>query len=179
MNVTPQNRQQILTVVALAAVALWLGDRLLFTPLAKSWQDRSARIVELRKSIAQGKQLLANERTFRSRWEGMRTNTLPAEVSAAEERMVKPFYDWVQQSRVSITSIKPQWKRTAEEYATLECQVDVTGSLSALAKFLYSVEKDPLGLKIESLQLTSKNDDGSQLSLGLLVTGLQLNSTEP
>jgi len=42
------NRQQLLAVVAGAAVALWAGDKLILSPLTQSWKERAARIVSLR-----------------------------------------------------------------------------------------------------------------------------------
>ena len=112
------NRQQLLTVVALAVVAFWLSDKLIFTPLTNSWRDRSVRIDRLRKSVDGGTQLLKRETSIRGRWAGMRTNTLPTEVSAAESAVLRSFDRWSDASRVSITSIKPQWKHDADDYTT-------------------------------------------------------------
>jgi hypothetical protein len=67
------NRQQLLAVVAGAAVALWAGDKLILSPLTQSWKERAARIVELRKTVTQGAQLLEREQSIRRRWESMRT----------------------------------------------------------------------------------------------------------
>jgi hypothetical protein len=179
MNLNPQNRQQLLGIIALAAVAIWAGDRLVLTPLVQSWRDRSAGIVELRKSVRDGRQLLERERTIRDRWEGMRTNTLPREASEAQGRVIKAFDQWSQASRVSVTSVDPHWKHNADEYSTLECRVDGFGSLATITRFLYEIEKDPLALKVDSLSLTASESNGSQLKFGLMVSGLLLISTEP
>jgi len=87
----------------------------------------------------------------------MRTNTLPIETSAAESLVLKAFDRWSQESRISITSIKPQWKHNADEYMTLECRVDAFGNLPTLTRFLYDVEKDPLALKIDALEITTRD----------------------
>jgi hypothetical protein len=52
---------------------------------------------------------------------------------------------------------------------------DVSGSLPAITHFLYQVERDPLGVKVDSLELTTRNTDGSQLALVIQVSGLLLN----
>jgi len=57
---------------------------------------------------------------------------------------------------------------------TLECRVDAFGNLSALTRFLYDVEKDPLALKVDALEITTRDNDGQQLSLALQVSGLLL-----
>lgn len=175
MNVN--RRQQLLAVAAGLALAVLIGDRLVLTPLTASWKARSARIVDLRKRLSQGQVLIAREHTIRDRWDSMRTNTLPTEPSLAQDRLLQAFERWAGDSRVGINSIRPQWKHSADDYVTLECQVDATGSMPALTKFLHNLESDSLGIKVESLEITARDDAGEQLALALLVSGLQLPET--
>src|SRR5438046_3009052 len=155
-----KNRQQILGVVAIAAVALFASDKLLISPLTRSWKERAARLVDLKKSVSQGKLLLDREAPIRERWESMRTNMLPSNLSVAESKVLKAFDRWSQEARLKISSIKPQWKRAGEEYMTLECRADAIGSMDALTRFLYEVEKDPLALRLEAIEITSHDNDG-------------------
>lgn len=175
MNVDLKNRQQLLAVIAIGAIALLAGDRLLFTPLAARWRERSDQVAALRKSYAQGAQLLQRDKVLQSRWNTMLAHVLSNDVSAAGGQVYAAFDRWSQDSRVGITSIKPQWKRAAEDYATLECRVDASGSLPALTRFLYDIEHDPMALRIEDVGLTARDDNGQQLSLALQVSGLVLN----
>jgi hypothetical protein len=173
MNLT--RRQQLLGILAITALALWACDRLVFTLLTQSWKARSTRIAELKKSFSQGRLLLERETPIRSRWETMRTNTLSSQASQAEGQVLKAFDRWSQDSRVGINSIRPQWRRNAEDHATLECRVDAFGSLSALTRFLYEIEKDPLALKVDSVEIAARDDSGEQLALALQVSGLLLS----
>jgi hypothetical protein len=174
-----KNRQQMLAIAAIAGIALLASDRLLISPLTKRWKERSTRIADLKKSVTQGAQLLERERVIQARWDSMRTNTLPDNASAAENEMLKAFERWSQESRISISSIKPQWKRIGEDSVTLEYRADALGSMPALTRFLYEVEKDPLAIKVEGVEITSRDNDGQQLSLGLQVSGLLLGTPEP
>src|SRR5262249_49455941 len=115
------------------------------------------------------------ETQIRERWESMRTNTLPENTSEAENEVLRAFDRWSEDSRISISSIKPQWKRAGDDYLTVEYRADALGSMQALARLLYNVEKDPLALKVESVEITSRDDRGQQLSLALQVSGLLLN----
>jgi hypothetical protein len=173
------NRQQFLVILAGLSVALLLGDRLVVTPLTRLWKDRSDRIAELDKEVSQGTLLIDREQIIRHRWESMRTNTLPGNASTAENLVLKSFDRWSKTSQISITSIKPQWRQSGENYLTLECRADGFGSLDAITRFLFEVEKDPLALKVESVELAARDKDGSQLTLGLQVSGLLLNAKEP
>ena len=133
----------------------------------------------LRKSVTHGQQLLDRERVLKARWDSMRTNALPGAMSAAEGRVLKAFDDWSQTSRVSVNSVKPQWKHPDDDYLTLDCRVDATGNLAAITRFIYEVERDPLALKVDGIELTAREGEGGQLSLALQVSGLFLNVTSP
>jgi len=170
-----ENRQRLLAILAAVGVGLLVADRLIITPLASGWKDRTDRILELKKSIAKGTLVLQRENRIRERWDSMRTNTLPENVSEAENEVLRAFERWSEDSRISISSIKPQWKRVGDDYMTLECRADAAGSIQALSRFLFNVEKDPLALKVEAVEITSRDDTGRQLSLALQVSGLLLN----
>ena len=177
MNIN--NRQQVLAILAIAAIALLLGDRMVVTPLAKAWKERGQRVVSLKKSISQGELLLDRDKRIREQWGGMRTNTLPVNLSAAENEVLKAFNRWSEDSRISISSIKPQWKRNAEDYMLLECRADTFGTIDALARFLYEIERDSLALRVESLEVTARDNNGQQLAMAVQVSGLLLTPEEP
>jgi len=169
-----KNRQQWLVILAAVGAALLIGDKLVLTPLAASWQARSKQIAELTKQVSQGSLLVSRDSVIRDRWDKMRNSTLPEEVSAAENEVLRAFERWSQESRISISSIKPQWKRAGDDFMTLECRADAFGSIQAVTRFLYEVEKDPLALRVEAVEITARDNDGQQLTIGLQVSGLQL-----
>ena len=169
-------RQRRLTVLAISVVALFAADKLAYTPLASAWRGRSQQIEELRRRVAEGSSLLDRGPVLRRRWEQMRSRTLPDNASIAEQRLLKAFDSWSRESRVGITAITPQWKQDADDHMTLECRVDATGSLEAVRRFLYAAEKDPLALKIQSVELAARDNSGQQMALGLQLSGLILTT---
>jgi hypothetical protein len=171
-----KNRQQLLAILAGVTLALLLGDRLIVSPLVRSWTARNNRIAQLHKDIAQGSVLRDREGIIRNRWESMRTNTLPENVSLAENEVLQAFEHWSQVSQISIANIKPQWKQTDDSYLILECRADAFGSIEALTRFLYNVERDPLALRVEAIEIAARDNDGNQLTLGLQVSGVTLKS---
>jgi hypothetical protein len=177
-QLNPKDRQHWLAIVAAVAVALWAGDRFVLEPLQTGWAKRKATIAELRQSVSQGAQLLARSGSIRTRWDSMQSNTLPQEASLAEGNVLKAFDRWSELSRVSITAIRPQWRRGAENHATLECRVDGYGSLATITRFLYEIENDPLALKVDTVELSARDNEGALLTLGLQVSGLLLSPPE-
>ncbi len=169
-----KNRQQFLLAAAIAAVALLAGDRLVLSPLVNAWSGRAKRIEELRKQITQGKLLVQREQSIRSRWQQMSANTLPRTTSAAEQQVFKAIDQWAQGSGVVISAITPQWKHDSDDYMSFDCRVDAAGDLGKLSRFLYSVERDPMALKLELVEFGARDKEGQQLSLGLQLSGLVL-----
>jgi len=169
-----KNREKMLLLAAGLVVVLLLGDRLVVTPLTRVWKERSEKIASLTKSLNNGSLLLSRERDVRERWTGMASNTLPANVSVGESIVLKAVDRWVRASKISFTSIKPQWKQNDGDYMTLECRVDAFGDMETLTRFLYEMETDPLAIKVEDMEITARDTAGQQLSLGVRFTGLML-----
>ncbi len=169
-----KNRERTLLITAIAALVLLVGNSLIYEPLAKSWHDRSDRIKKLQQDVARGTQLLDQRQRLESRWQKMETNTFSTEVSLAQSSLLKAFERWEQDSRIKIDRIAPQWK-SGDDYSKLECRADASGSLDSVLRFLYDVEKDQLALKVEMVEISARDNDGQQLSLGLQLSGLILN----
>jgi hypothetical protein len=172
------NRQKLLIALTVVAGTLLIGDRLIYSPLVHWWQARDKEISRLRLQVKEGRALVNHEQSIRERWDSMRTNTLPNNPSLAQEKVLKAFQEWAQESGVSLNGITPQWKGE-EEHQTLVCRVDASGTLWMLSRFIYDIEKGPLGLKLESVEINSRDNTGQQLALGLQVSGLVLATQEP
>lgn len=169
-----ETRQQFLIVLTIAVAALFVGERLIYEPLANWWSARSQNVATLRKQVSDGKMLLQREQTIRSRWAQMRTNTLSADTSLAEQQVLKAFDNWSQDSGAGITGITPQWNDDATNYVTVDWRVEAAGDLGSLTRFLYDIEQGPLALKLESVDVNARDDTGQQFTLGLQINGLAL-----
>ena len=172
-----KNRQQFLVALTIAAAALFVGVNFIYTPLAGWWSSRAAEIHDLRGRVHDGKMLIRREADVRSHWAGMETNALPANLSLAEQQLLRSFDGWARDSGTEITGIMPQWKNDATNYMTLDCRVEATGDLGMLSRFLYSIENSPTALRVDSVELGAHDNTGQQLTLGLEIDGLALTPT--
>jgi len=146
--------------------------------LAASWTARQKKTADLKDKITSGHTTLASAKSIEEQWDHMRTNTLSASSTASEDQLYKAFQNWSTSSKVVLIGQKPQSKDSDDtNYSNYELHVDVTGSLDQIFSFLYSVESGPLGLKVDAIDLSTRDDRGQQLALGLTVSGLILNST--
>ena len=169
-----KNRQEFLLVLTIAAFALLVGVNFIYEPLQGWWSSRATQIRQLRAQVADGNQLIKRDASIRSRWDEMRKNALPANTSLAEQQVLRSVDSWSRSSGAEITGIMPQWKNDSTNYWTLDCRVEASGDLGSLSKFLYSVEKGPTALKVDSLELSGRDATGHQLTLALQINGLAL-----
>ena len=170
-----ESRQRLLTWVALICVGALVGDRLIVTPLVNLWTERSQKIAMLEKSMAKGWLLLDREEDLIQRWDEMRKNSLPPDNSLAENQVLKAWDRWVKESGITPTTFKPQW-RQEEEYQTYSCRAVAQGNLASLTRFLYELEREPLAVRLESLEITANDDRGERLTLGVNFSGLCLQT---
>jgi len=174
-----KNREKLLLIWTGVAVVLLLLKLLVVSPLIASWDNRSERIAALRKSLADGAMLIRRADPIRERWEQMSTNALSSTPTVAERQLFDAFDRWVRESKVTEGSFKPQLKPTDDNYSLEECHAEVTGTYAAIIRFLYDLEKDPMGLQVQGVELTSRDDTGQQISLGLDLSGLLLPPANP
>src|SRR5208282_2201019 len=153
-----ENRQQFLVMLTAVVVALWLGDMIVFEPLGKLWSSRSAEIRTLRDKVKDGNQMIKSEARFRSHWADMQTNALAANPSLAGQQVIAALDNWSRASGAEVTSIMPQWKNDSTNYMTFNCRVEASGTMLALSQFLYSIEKGPMALKLDSVELSAHSD---------------------
>ena len=174
MNFDPKNRQHVLLLCTVVVVGLLLADSLVRAPLWNAWKNRSARLTELKTKVRNAEQLIERGESLESRWSNMRTNALPTQSTSAESLVLGAFDRWSKSSGVSVTSLRPQWKQGEREYVLLECQAEVAGTLREVTRFLYELEHDPIGVKVDSATLATRDTDGAQITLSLRTSALQL-----
>jgi Tfp pilus assembly protein PilO len=170
----PNRRKRILVLAAIVCVAAVAGDRLLLSPLQNLWTARSERIAELEKSLSKGRLLVDREQAMKERWQDMKRRSLPADMSVAEDQMLKSVGRWARNSRLGVTSLKPRWTDDEDDFKKLEFRAAAQGGMESIARFLYELETDPLPLKVEDMEIAARDESGSALALAVRFTGLVL-----
>lgn len=174
-----KNREKFLAIAAGLAFGIFALDKLVLTPLADLWKERSAKILVLKDSIAKGSQLMERSEFLNDRWAAMKLDSLSGDISAAENAVFQSVNQWAEKSRLGFTSLKPVWRQGEEEHFDLfECRADGFGDLRAVTSFLYELETDPLALRVEDLEISARDDQGGQLGVSLRFTGLVLKENK-
>jgi hypothetical protein len=174
-----KNREKLLLIGVGLCLFFLLFKWLVISPLIATWDRRSDRIAGLRKSLADGDMLLRRQDSIHASWTRMSTNALSTTPTVAERQLFDAFDRWVRESHVTEGSFKPQLKQTDDNYSVMECHAEVTGAYATIIRFLYDLESDPMGLQLQGVELTSRDDAGQQISLGLELSGLLLPAANP
>ena len=171
-----KNRQQLLIIVTVAAVVLFAGDAIVVEPLIKTWKTRQQAIQKLRKDIVEGKRLMSYEKKDLTLWDARQQRTLTNDVTVAAQQVWDAVNGWVNQSGAAVSGYTPQWKPSSDrdKFSTYECHIEASGDIDRLIHFVYCAETEPLALRIESMDLSTKDKAGLQLTLGLQISGLIL-----
>ena len=162
-----KRRETLLKVAVGVVVGFFLLDRMVISPAFAGWKAQSDRLTALRQKVKNGRQLTEREKSLRARWDEMQRANLPADMSSGENDVYKALARWTSESRVSFTSLTPQWRNHDEGYATFECRATAVGEQAALARLVYEIETDPLPARIEECELTARDAQGKQLALTL------------
>ena len=105
------DRKRWLLILTGVALGLLVLDSLLFSPLTRAWQARSAEIARLGKLVAEGESTVARGERTRGLWEEMQGQAMPKDPAKAEQDLLTAFDRWGRAGGVEVASIKPQWKR--------------------------------------------------------------------
>lgn len=173
-----ENRQQFLVAVTIAVGGLALAINFILFPLGDWWSSRQTQIKNLRTQVSEGQQLVKRETGIRSRWSEMQSNALAANTSQAEQQFLKALDGWSREAGAEVTSIMPQWKNESTNFLTLACRVEAAGDLASLSKLLNAVERGPLAVKLDSIELTARDASGQLMTLALELNGLALQISD-
>ena len=167
-------QKKFLSLAAAVCVGVFLADKIVLSPLIGIWRARSEQITIIQRQVQQGEQLIEREHTLRTRWKEMEDRSLPRDPSVTESDVLRSVDQWAQESRVSFTSIKPQWSQSEDGVSLFECRTEATGRIDQIVKFLYLLETAELPLKIEQLKISAGNDSDDRLAVSARFSGLVL-----
>jgi Tfp pilus assembly protein PilO len=169
-----KNRQDFLVMLTIVVVALAVLVDLILPPVENWWSGRQIQIRQLRQQVADGARTIKRESITRAKWNDMLQNSLPPSPQDAEQEFLKAIDSWSRDTGAQVTTTMPQWKSESTNYMTLDCRVETDGDLNSLSRFIYDIEKGPMPLRLDSVELSSHDPNGQQMTLGLEIDGLAL-----
>ena len=176
---TPERRQRLLVVATATIAGLYMANLILIEPLYNWGARRAQQIEKLRKQVRSGELLVGRASRVQEDWDRIRTNSLPSNPSQAEQRLLNTLDQWARESGSEILDRVPQWRGDEADHQTLTCRLELNGSMGSLTRFLQRLESGALDLKVDAMQLTTRDPAAQQMTLGLQLNALVLGANTP
>lgn len=167
-------RERMLIISVLVCLGLLVGDQIIIEPLIKTWSAREKKIAELTKNVQYGTQLLNGETRLTARWKSMIKESEAKDPSEVDLALQSAVNNWASTSRLTVQSIKPRWVPEEESCKKLEIRVSAIGTMESVSRFLYEVEVDAQPIKVEDVELSTKDDKSTTLNCDIRLTRLVL-----
>ncbi|HLB73983.1 MAG TPA: hypothetical protein VJJ98_08185, partial [Sedimentisphaerales bacterium] len=133
-------RERLIGIVTVLIVVALVGDRFILTPAVNRLGDLKDRKQALLAEINEAQNLFERRRLMEKRWRQLLGDGLKDE-SQAESRLLHAVDDWAQQTRFTLTSVKPERLLTVKSgLKEMTFTIAGTGSLEATGEFLWQVE---------------------------------------
>ena len=173
-----KKRETLLILAAVVCITVLLGDKFVISPMINLWKSRAERITLLKQSLEKGEFLVEREEGVSSLLQDMKDRSLAGEKSDAENQVLNSVNDWARVSGLNVTSLKPRWIDDEQEAKKLEFRLSASGDMGSVSRFLYELERDPLALRLEDVEISVRDARGRELELTARFTGLILVKEE-
>jgi hypothetical protein len=166
-----QRRETLMALVAIICFVSFVGDRLILTPAIEGWKERSAEIDKLEGDIEKGKQLLDREEGYNRRWKEMVPMAFMENSAEAESKLLALVVECSKNSGLQSKDLKPRVRKDNKNGDRIELTALFEGGMKEIAGFLYELETFKQALALENVEIVSKDDRGTQLTLNVRISG--------
>ncbi|HUT56433.1 MAG TPA: hypothetical protein VNA25_01010 [Phycisphaerae bacterium] len=156
----------IMAATLIAGVALVL-DRYAVTPLLDARDAAEAQKQGLLDEMDRARGLLAHERRLSPEWRAMTAAGLRRDPTEAESQVLHAVGDWAREAGLRLSSLKPDRVPAKKHLQEINFQATGTGSMNAVARFLWRVETAGIPIRLKELQLGSRKEGTDDLTLQL------------
>ncbi|MBM4016953.1 MAG: hypothetical protein FJ288_01280 [Planctomycetes bacterium] len=165
-------RERLIICLAAVAVALLVLDRYAVTPLldyrAALENQKQGLLVEMERAAA----LLAHKHRIAPKWKEMTAAGLKHDPSEAESQILHAVRDWSAEAGLKLTSLKPDRLPDKRSLQEITFQAAGTGSMNAVARFLWRIETAKVPIRVKELQLGARKEGTDDLALQLRLSTL-------
>lgn len=170
-------RERIMAIMAVAVVGLLVLNKFLIGPVTGKLQEIKTQKSQLLIELDEAQNLFRKRRVLEKQWKNVLSDGLRNEVEA-ESKVGRALDEWSKESRLMLSSVKPDRVASDKGLQEMTFVVVGTGSLDAVARFLWQIETAPLPIKVKDMQLGSSNESGQSMSVQLRLSALCLGSEQ-
>ncbi len=169
-------RERIVALLALLVVGALVADALVVGPVLRRLRAVENHKQQLLAQLNEAQGLFERRRLMERKWKTMLSDGLQDEAEA-ESRLVRALDKWSQETRLALTSVKPERVASDKGLNEMTFVVAGQGGMNAVARFLWQVETAELPVKVKDMQLgLASSETGDSMSLELRLSALYLGA---
>jgi hypothetical protein len=166
-------RERLIALVTLVVVGIFVLNSFVIGPGWSRLQAAENQKLELRAQVIEAQNLFERRRVMERK--KMPFDELRSDAEA-ESRVVRALDTWAADTRLALTSVKPERGAGDKGLQEMTFVVAGRGRLDAVARFLYDVETAEMPIKVKDMQLGSASESGDSMSLQLTLSALYLGA---
>jgi len=166
-----------MAITAVVVVGFLVLNKFLIGPVTGKLQQLETQKNQLLVELSEAQNLFRKRRALEREWKTALSEGLRNEVEA-ESKVGRALNEWSEEASLTLSSVKPE--RVASEKGLKEMTFVVvgTGTLDAVAQFLWQIETAPMPIKVKDIQLGSSNESGQSMSVQLRLSALCLGTEQ-
>ena len=165
-------RERYIAIAMLAALAVLLLDRLVITPLQNRSEAMEAERQQVLARIDSGRLLLERRKQLSADWQRLLDAGLDRLPAEAESQVLHAVRKWSQEAGFALSSLRPERVAKKGGMQEITFQASGTGSMNAVAEFLWNIEGSSLPVRVADLQLGTRKEGNDDLALQLRISAL-------
>lgn len=172
-------RERLIVIVTALAVGAFVADRYLLTPLLNYREDLQAQHARAMQEMNTADRLLRQQRENRERWNQVTAAGLQQDPGVAESQALHRLRIWAQESRLPLTSLKPNRPTTPAEFQRITIDVVGAGSMNAISQFLWRIENADIPMRIVECNIIARPEGTDNLQMTLRLSTLYHSPPPP
>ena len=168
-------RERIMAIMAVAVVGFLVLNKFLIGPVSGKLQQLETQKNQLLLELDEAQNLFQKRRILEKQWKAALSEGLRNEVEA-ESKVGRALDKWSEEARLTLSSVKPERVASDKGLKEMTFVVVGTGTLDAVARFLWQIETAPLPIKVKDMQLGSSNESGQSMSVQFRLSALCLGA---
>jgi len=164
-------RERILAIATLVVLGALALNATLIKPLSERRQQTTNAKLELEAQIAEAQNTFERRKLLERKWKGLLPSDMRSDADT-ESRIARAMNEWSRQTRLTLTSVKPERSTTDKGMNEIMFVVAGRGGLEAVASFLYRLETSELPVKVTEMQLGSAGESTDSMSLQLRISAV-------
>jgi hypothetical protein len=164
-------RERNIVLATVGAVVLLVLDQVVLSPVLTQLDQLRTDDRVYTDKIGHANSLFQHQKATEAQWNQMIADGLKSNAADAEDTLDHAVYDWAQASGLSLKSCTPE-RSMQKDRSEVVLYVVGTGSMSAVAHFLYRAQTSKLPVQPEDVEIGSRREATDDLNVTLHLSAL-------